>query len=70
MKSNIDHQEVNKFSELAARWWDKDGEFRTLHNINPQRLTYITQRAGNLAGKTIIDVGCGGGILPWVALRR
>ncbi len=63
MKNNIDHQEINKFSELAARWWDKDGEFKTLHNINPQRLAYITQRVGNLAGKTVIDVGCGGGIL-------
>lgn len=63
MKSNIDHQEINKFSELAARWWDKDGEFKTLHNINPQRLAYISQRTGTLAGKTIIDVGCGGGIL-------
>jgi 2-polyprenyl-6-hydroxyphenyl methylase / 3-demethylubiquinone-9 3-methyltransferase len=63
MKTNIDHQEVNKFSELAARWWDKDGEFKTLHDINPQRLAYISQRVGNLAGKTVIDVGCGGGIL-------
>jgi len=63
MKNNIDHQEINKFSELAARWWDKDGEFKTLHNINPQRLAYISQRVGNLADKTVIDVGCGGGIL-------
>jgi 2-polyprenyl-6-hydroxyphenyl methylase/3-demethylubiquinone-9 3-methyltransferase len=63
MKTNIDHQEVNKFSELAARWWDKDGEFKTLHDINPQRLAYISQRVGSLAGKTVIDVGCGGGIL-------
>lgn len=63
MKNNIDQQEVNKFSELAARWWDKEGEFKTLHDINPQRLSYISQRVGSLAGKTVIDVGCGGGIL-------
>lgn len=60
---NIDQQEVTKFSSLASHWWDSNGEFKTLHDINPLRLNYIMQYAGTLAGKSILDVGCGGGIL-------
>lgn len=60
---NVDQQELAKFSALAARWWDKESEFKPLHDINPLRLDYIVERAGGLAGKTVVDVGCGGGIL-------
>ncbi|RMW96083.1 bifunctional 2-polyprenyl-6-hydroxyphenol methylase/3-demethylubiquinol 3-O-methyltransferase UbiG [Allofranklinella schreckenbergeri] len=60
---NADAGELKKFSDLAHRWWDPDGEFRPLHAINPLRLEWIAQRAGGLAGKRIVDVGCGGGIL-------
>lgn len=59
---NVDHAEIGKFEELAARWWDPDSEFKPLHDINPLRLDYIDEAAG-LNGKAVLDVGCGGGIL-------
>lgn len=59
---NVDAAEVSKFDRLAERWWDAEGEFRPLHEINPLRLDYIRERAG-LRGKRVLDVGCGGGIL-------
>jgi 2-polyprenyl-6-hydroxyphenyl methylase / 3-demethylubiquinone-9 3-methyltransferase len=59
---NADPLEIKKFSELAHRWWDPTSEFRPLHEINPLRLEWINARAP-LAGKNVIDIGCGGGIL-------
>jgi 2-polyprenyl-6-hydroxyphenyl methylase/3-demethylubiquinone-9 3-methyltransferase len=59
---NVDPSEIAKFSEHAAHWWDTQGQFKALHDINPLRLEYIHQHAP-LADKTVIDVGCGGGIL-------
>ncbi len=62
--SNVDFDEVNKFAALASRWWDKNSEFKPLHDINPLRLNYIKEHSGgSLKGKSILDVGCGGGIL-------
>jgi 2-polyprenyl-6-hydroxyphenyl methylase / 3-demethylubiquinone-9 3-methyltransferase len=66
---NVDAQELAKFSALAHRWWDPESEFRPLHQINPLRLEWIDSLA-NLAGKTVVDVGCGGGILAEAMARR
>ncbi len=61
--TNVDQQEIARFSAFAAHWWDVEGAFKPLHCINPLRLGYILQRAQGIFGKTILDVGCGGGIL-------
>ena len=68
MTVNADPKELAKFSELAHRWWDPAGEFRPLHQINPLRLAWIEGRAP-LAGKSVLDVGCGGGILAEAMAR-
>ena len=66
---NVDQNEIAKFEALASRWWDPTSEFRPLHDINPLRLNYIEERAP-LAGKKVVDVGCGGGLLSeGMALR-
>jgi len=68
MQPNADPAELAKFGELAHRWWDPQGEFRPLHEINPLRLAWIDGLAP-LAGKQVIDVGCGGGILAEAMAR-
>ena len=66
---NIDPQEISKFEELASRWWDKESEFKPLHDINPLRVGFIDRHA-ELAGKEVLDVGCGGGILSEAMAHR
>lgn len=69
MTVNADAQELAKFSDLAHRWWDPESEFRPLHEINPLRLDWIDSLA-SLRGKTVLDVGCGGGVLSESMARR
>jgi len=66
---NVDPSEVAKFEALASRWWDPDSEFKPLHDINPLRLDFIDARCG-LAGRHVIDVGCGGGLLAEAMAHR
>lgn len=67
--SNHSPAELAHFSRLASRWWDPNGEFRTLHDINPVRLAWIEDSVG-LAGRRVLDVGCGGGLLVEAMARR
>ncbi|MCV6627480.1 MAG: bifunctional 2-polyprenyl-6-hydroxyphenol methylase/3-demethylubiquinol 3-O-methyltransferase UbiG [Cellvibrionaceae bacterium] len=67
--ANVDPAEVAKFEALASRWWDKQGEFKPLHDINPLRANYIDERAP-VAEKQFLDVGCGGGILTEAMAQR
>lgn len=62
VNENVHPHEIHKFGSQAERWWDPNGEFKTLHDVNPLRLHFIQQHA-DLAGKRVVDVGCGGGIL-------
>lgn len=59
---NVDELEIKKFEALAARWWDPDSEFKPLHEINPLRMSFISSKV-NPAGKKVLDIGCGGGLL-------
>ena len=63
MNSNADPAELARFSALAHRWWDPNSDFKPLHDINPLRLAWIERVVGGLAGRRVVDVGCGGGIL-------
>lgn len=67
-QANVDPAELEKFSALAAQWWDREGQMGPLHEINPLRLGYIDRHA-NLPGKRLLDVGCGGGILAEAAAK-
>jgi 2-polyprenyl-6-hydroxyphenyl methylase/3-demethylubiquinone-9 3-methyltransferase len=69
MSANVDPQELEKFGQLAHRWWDPNSEFKPLHEINPLRLSWIDQAVG-LRGKRVLDVGCGGGILSEAMATR
>jgi 2-polyprenyl-6-hydroxyphenyl methylase/3-demethylubiquinone-9 3-methyltransferase len=69
MSVNADPQELAKFGELAHHWWDPEGDFRPLHQINPLRLDWIDHQA-RLSGKRVLDVGCGGGILAEAMAAR
>ena len=66
---NVDPQEIAKFEALASRWWDRSGEFKPLHDINPLRANYIDEHSP-VAGKRLADVGCGGGILAEAMAHR
>lgn len=67
--SNVDPRELEKFSELAHRWWDPAAEFKPLHEINPLRVQWMEQSV-SFAGKNVLDVGCGGGILSEALAAR
>ncbi len=67
--ANVNPSEIAKFDAAAARWWDPESEFKPLHDINPLRLDYIERCAG-LAGKRVVDVGCGGGLLAEGMAKR
>jgi len=67
--NNVDPQEIAKFEALASRWWDRSGEFRPLHEINPLRANYIDEHSP-VAGRRLVDVGCGGGILAEAMAQR
>ena len=69
MTNNVDNAEIAKFEALASRWWDRESEFKPLHDINPLRTNYIDENA-SLAGKRVIDIGCGGGILSEAMAQR
>src|SRR5512145_2616111 len=66
---NVDQAELRKFGDLAARWWDPQGPMRPLHDINPVRLAWI-ERLAPLAGRRVLDVGCGGGVLAEAMAQR
>jgi 2-polyprenyl-6-hydroxyphenyl methylase/3-demethylubiquinone-9 3-methyltransferase len=61
--TNVDPKEIAKFAELASRWWDPQGEFKPLHAINPLRLDFIEEYSDGVFEKSVLDIGCGGGIL-------
>jgi len=66
---NVDAAEIARFQSAASRWWDPEGEMRPLHDLNPVRLQYV-ERPGPLAGRAVVDVGCGGGLLAEAMARK
>lgn len=68
-QANVDEAEIHKFERMAARWWDRQGEFKPLHDINPLRANYIDLNSNGTAGK-LLDIGCGGGILSEAMAQR
>ncbi|MFU8764534.1 MAG: bifunctional 2-polyprenyl-6-hydroxyphenol methylase/3-demethylubiquinol 3-O-methyltransferase UbiG [Haliea sp.] len=68
-QANVDPREIAKFEALASRWWDRNSEFKPLHDINPLRANYIDEHSA-VASKTLVDVGCGGGILAESMAQR
>jgi len=68
-KQNVDPQEIAKFEAMAARWWDRNSDFKPLHDINPLRANYIDEHSP-VAGKRLVDIGCGGGILAEAMAQR
>lgn len=66
---NVDHSERDKFDAIASGWWDPEGPFRPLHELNPARLKFVTDRA-QISGAQVLDVGCGGGILAESLARK
>lgn len=69
MSINVDPSELAKFEALASRWWDPNSEFKPLHDLNPIRMNFIDQHI-NVAGKRVVDIGCGGGILSETLAKR
>ncbi len=67
---NVDPAEIEKFQAIASRWWDPHSEFKPLHDINPLRVDYIERQAGGLKDKTVVDIGCGGGLLSEAMAAR
>jgi 2-polyprenyl-6-hydroxyphenyl methylase/3-demethylubiquinone-9 3-methyltransferase len=70
MHANADPAELQRFGDIAHRWWDPQGAMRPLHEINPVRLAWIERCAGGLGGKDVVDVGCGGGLLAEAMSNR
>jgi 2-polyprenyl-6-hydroxyphenyl methylase / 3-demethylubiquinone-9 3-methyltransferase len=68
-RTNVDPAEIARFEAAASRWWDPQGEMRPLHDLNPVRLQYV-ERAGPIAGRKVLDVGCGGGLLAEAMARK
>jgi 2-polyprenyl-6-hydroxyphenyl methylase/3-demethylubiquinone-9 3-methyltransferase len=69
-ETNVDPAEIEKFQSIASRWWDRESEFKPLHDINPLRVDYIERQSRGLSGKRVLDIGCGGGILAEALAQR